>query len=86
MSIKQDISQKREHAQAWCLIKITTLQLKLRPRENSSIAFSKRSRWEKEGTHVVAMCSQQIATGVFNGTGLDVASPHCSWFIQPVAL
>lgn len=33
---------------------------------------------ENEETHVVAMCSQQTTTGVFNGTGLDVISPPLS--------
>lgn len=38
----------------------------------------KNVEWvEKEETHVVAMCSQQIATGVLNRTGLDV-NVHCN--------
>ncbi len=38
----------------------------------------KNVEWvEKEETHVVAMCSQQITTGVSNRTGLDV-NVHCN--------
>lgn len=38
-----------------------------------------REEWvEEEETHVVAMCSQRIATGVFNGNGPDVISPPLS--------
>lgn len=37
---------------------------------------------------MVAMCSQHIATGVFNGGGgpFDVVSPHQSQFKQPAVI
>lgn len=58
------------------LVKIIILWLKSRPRGNSVRRIWMYEEWvENEETHVVAMCSQQTTTGVFNGTGLDVISP-----------
>lgn len=51
-------------------------------RKTASITLGYEEWVEREETHVVAMCSQQITTGGFNRTDLDVTSPTAACYAE----